>query len=199
VLTRACEQVRTWQDAFGEAAPFVSVNLSPRQLRDPALVADVTKILVSNRLHPSSLQLELTEQALMGDDGAGPLTVLTKLHCLGVRIALDDFGTGYWNLPDLRRLPLHELKLAGSFAAGLQSPSPLVDQRIVAALVDLAHALGLTVTAEGIETTGQLERFCAVGCDAGQGLLFGLPSTPEQIDTRLRTGTPLGDVSEDAL
>jgi predicted signal transduction protein with EAL and GGDEF domain len=73
-----------------------------------------------------------------------------------VRIALDDFGTGYWNLPDLRRLPLHELKLAGSFAVGLQSPCPLVDQRIVAALVDLAHALELTVTAEGIETPAQL-------------------------------------------
>jgi diguanylate cyclase (GGDEF)-like protein len=198
VLTRACDQARAWQDAFGAAAPFVSVNLSPRQLRDPALVADVTKILLSNRLDPSSLQLELTEQALMGD-GTGPLTVLTKLHGLGVRIALDDFGSGYWNLPDLRRLPLHELKLAGLFAAGLQSPSPFVDQRIVAALVDLAHALGLTVTAEGIETPGQLERFCAVGCDAGQGSLFGLPSTPEQIDPRLRTGTPFGDVSGDAL
>ena len=76
---------------------------SPRQLHGSTLVTDITKILVDNRLHPSSLHLELTEQALMGDE-AGLLTVLTKLHCLGVRIALDNFGTGYWNLPDLRRL-----------------------------------------------------------------------------------------------
>jgi EAL domain-containing protein (putative c-di-GMP-specific phosphodiesterase class I) len=118
---------------------------------------------------------------------------------MGVRIALDDFGAGYWNLPDLRRLPLHELKLAGSFATGLQSPSDDADQWIVAALVDLAHALGLTVTAENVETAAQLERFRALGCDAGQGSLFGLPSTAEQIDARLRAGTPLCEVGGKAL
>jgi predicted signal transduction protein with EAL and GGDEF domain len=197
VLTRACEQARAWQETFGDAAPFVSVNLAPRQLHEPALVTDVTKILVDNRLDPSNLHLELTEQAL-GDE-VGPFTVLTKLHGLGVRIALDDFGTGYWNLPDLRRLPLHELKLAGAFAVGLQSPSHLVDQRIVAALVDLAHALELTVTAEGIETPAQLERFRAVGCDAGQGSLFAPPGAAEQIDALLRAASPLYGVSGEAL
>ncbi|MBV8540396.1 MAG: EAL domain-containing protein [Pseudonocardiales bacterium] len=198
VLARACEQVRAWREAFGDAAPFVSVNLAPRQLHESALVADVTKVLLDNGLDPSSLQLELTEQALMGDE-TGPLTVLTKLHGMGVRIALDDFGTGYWNLPDLRRLPLHELKLAGSFALGLQSSSTLVDQRIVAALVDMAHALELTVTAEGIETPTQLDRFRAVGCDTGQGALFGLPGGAERIDTSLRAASPLCDVSGEAL
>ncbi|MBV9161558.1 MAG: EAL domain-containing protein [Pseudonocardiales bacterium] len=198
VLARACEQARAWHDAFGAAAPFVSVNLAPRQLHEPALVDDVAKILLDNRLDPSSLQLELTEQALMGDE-AGPLTVLTKLHDLGVRIALDDFGTGYWNLPDLRRLPITELKLAGSFAVGLQSPSPLADQRIVAALVDVAHALGLTVTAEGIETPTQLERFRAVGCDTGQGALFAPPGAAEEIDALLRAASPLCDVSGESL
>ncbi|MGB6165682.1 MAG: EAL domain-containing protein [Pseudonocardiaceae bacterium] len=198
VLDQACQQARAWRDAFGAAAPFVSVNLAPRQLHEPALVADVAKILLDNGLEPSSLQLELTEQALMGDE-AGPLTVLTKLHDLGVRIALDDFGTGYWNLPHLRRLPLHELKLAGSFAAGLQSPTHLVDQQIVAALVDLAHALDLTVTAEGIETPAQYERFRAAGCDTGQGSLFALPSGAEQIDAVLRPARPLDDVSGAAL
>jgi EAL domain-containing protein (putative c-di-GMP-specific phosphodiesterase class I) len=185
-------------DAFDDVAPFVSVNLAPRQLHDPALVADVAKILLEEGFEASSLQLELTEQALMGDE-TGPLTVLSMLHDLGVRIALDDFGTGYWNLPDLRRLPITDLKLASSFAVGLRSPSPLVDQRIVAVLVDLAHALELTGTAEGIETPAQLERFRALGCDTGQGSLFGPPNTPEQIDTRLRTGTPFGDVDGDAL
>jgi diguanylate cyclase (GGDEF)-like protein/PAS domain S-box-containing protein len=197
VLVRACEQARTWVDSFGAAAPFVSVNLAPRQLYEPGLVADVTDILVANRLEPASLQLELTEQALMGD-GTGPLTMLRNLHGMGVRIALDDFGTGYWNIPDLRRLPLHELKLAGSFAVGLQSPSGLVDQRIVAALVDLAHALGLTVTAESIETRAQFGRFRAAGCDTGQGSLFAPPSAPEQIDALLRAFHPLCDISTEA-
>ena len=197
VLVRACEQARAWVDSFGAAAPFVSVNLAPRQLYEPGLVADVTDILVANRLEPASLQLELTEQALMGD-GTGPLTMLRNLHGMGVRIALDDFGTGYWNIPDLRRLPLHELKLAGSFAVGLQSPSGLVDQRIVAALVDLAHALGLTVTAESIETRAQFGRFRAAGCDTGQGSLFAPPCAPEQIDALLRAFHPLCDISTEA-
>ncbi|HKS51207.1 MAG TPA: EAL domain-containing protein [Pseudonocardiaceae bacterium] len=197
VLVRACEQARAWVDSFGAAAPFVSVNLAPRQLHEPALVADVTEILVQNGLEPTSLQLELTEQALMGD-GTGPLTMLKELHAMGVRIALDDFGTGYWNIPDLRRLPLHELKLAGSFAVGLQSSSGLVDQRIIAALVDLAHALGLTVTAEGIETRAQFGRFRAAGCDAGQGSLFASPSSPEQIDDLLQAFHPFCNISTEA-
>jgi len=197
VLVRACEQARAWVDSFGAAAPFVSVNLAPRQLYEPDLVTDVTEILLYNGLEPASLQLELTEQALMSD-GAGPLTMLTKLHGMGVRIALDDFGTGYWNIPDLRRLPLHELKLAGSFATGLQSPSGLVDQRIVAALVDLAHALGLTVTAEGIETPAQFGRFRAAGCDTGQGSLLASAGAPDQIDDLLQAFYPLCDVNTEA-
>jgi diguanylate cyclase (GGDEF)-like protein/PAS domain S-box-containing protein len=198
VLARACEQARAWRNAFGDAAPLVSVNLAPRQLHEPSLVADVTKILGHNGLEPSCLQLELTEQSLMGDE-AGPFTALTKLYGMGVRIALDDFGTGYWNLPDLRRLPLHELKLAGSFAVGLQSPSDLVDQRIVGALVDLAHALDLTVTAEGVQTLAQRERFRAAGCDTGQGSWFGLPSTAKQIGALLRAANPLCDVGGETL
>jgi EAL domain-containing protein (putative c-di-GMP-specific phosphodiesterase class I) len=134
---------------------------------------------------------------MMGD-GVRPLATLAKLHGMGVRIALDDFGTGYWNIPDLRRLPLHELKLAGSFAVGLQSPSGLVDQRIVAALVDLAHALGLTVTAGGIETPEQFGRFRAAGCDAGQGSLFASPGATEQIDALLRALHPLCDAKLEA-
>ena len=196
VLARACEQARAWQDAFGDAAPFVSVNLAPRQLREPALVADIEEILTSHRLDPACLQLELTEQALMGDE-SGPLKVLTKLSGMGVRIALDDFGMGYWNLPDLRRLPMHELKLAGSFAEGLQTPADLVDQRIVGALVDLAHALDLTVTAEGVQTLAQCERFRAVGCDTGQGMWFGLPGPPEQICDAIRAASSLCDAGKD--
>ncbi|HZA18053.1 MAG TPA: EAL domain-containing protein, partial [Pseudonocardiaceae bacterium] len=92
----------------------------------------------------------------------------------------------------LRRLPMHELKLAGSFAVSLRSPeADLVDEQIVATLVNLAHALELSVTAEGVETDVQLERFRTLGCDVGQGSLFGLPGTAEQVDTRLRATTSL--------
>ena len=192
VLHRACAQASRWRAAFGAAAPFVSVNLAPRQLREPGLVADVVAILTNTRLDPSHLQLELTEQALMSDE-AGPVEALAKLHDMGVRIAIDDFGTGYSNLPYLRRLPLHDLKLAGSFAVGLRPSHPdPVDERIVATLVNLAHALELTVTAEGVETVAQLERLRALGCDAGQGHLFAPPCTPEQIEAMLCAGNLLG-------
>ncbi len=191
VLSRACEQARRWQDTFGDAAPVISVNLAPRQLHEPNLVSEVATILQANGLDPASLQLELTEQSLMGDE-AGPLEALTKLYCMGVRIAIDDFGTGYSNFSYLRRLPMHELKLAASFALSLCPPDPdLVNEKIVATLVNLAHALELTVTAEGVETALQRDRFQALGCDAGQGSLFGLPGTAEQIDTRLRAATTL--------
>ena len=196
VLAQACQQARAWHDAFGDAAPLVSVNLAPRQLNEPDLVAEVASILADNELDPACLQLELTEQCLMGDE-AGPLKALTKLYRMGVRIAIDDFGTGYSNFSYLRRLPMHELKLAGSFAVSLRSPdADLVDEQIVATLVSLAHALDLTVTAEGVETDVQLERFRALGCDAGQGSLFGLPGTAEQIDTQLRAATSLFDVRQ---
>jgi diguanylate cyclase (GGDEF)-like protein/PAS domain S-box-containing protein len=192
VLAQACEQASRWRADFGDAAPFISVNLAPRQLREPGLVGDVLTILADTRLDPSHLQLELTEQALMGDE-AGPVEALAKLYDMGVRIAIDDFGTGYSNLPYLRRLPLHDLKLAGSFAVGLRPALPdLVDERIVATLVNLAHALDLTVTAEGVETIAQLERLRALGCDAGQGFLFAPPCTPAQIDALLRAANPLG-------
>ncbi|MGH3922980.1 MAG: putative bifunctional diguanylate cyclase/phosphodiesterase, partial [Pseudonocardiaceae bacterium] len=193
VLTQACEQTSRWRDTFGDASPFVSVNLAPRQLREPGLVDDVVTILNNARLAPSHLQLELTEQALMGDE-AGPVEALVKLYDMGVRIAIDDFGTGYSNLPYLRRLPLHGLKLAGSFAMGLRGgDSDPVEERMVATLVNLAHALELTVTAEGVETVAQLERLRSLGCDAGQGFLFAPPSTPDQIEALLHAAVPLAE------
>ncbi len=195
VLARSCEQARRWRDAFGTDAPFVSVNLAPRQLYEKGLVADVTAILAGTGLDPSSLQLELTERAVMGDE-AGPRAALTELHDMGVRIAIDDFGTGYSNLSYLRRLPVTGLKLDGSFADGLRrsEETDTTDERIVATLVTLAHALDLTVTAEGIETAAQVERLRALRCDAGQGWFFAPASAPERIEAMLRAAVPLGTV-----
>jgi len=120
----------------------------------------------------------VTESALMSPEATGPLAALRALADMGIRIAVDDFGTGYSNLAALRRLPLHTLKLAGTFLAGLRSAGPAdpVDLEIIATLVRLAHTLGLTVTAEGVETESQDERIREVGCDVGQGWFYARPA-----------------------
>jgi diguanylate cyclase (GGDEF)-like protein/PAS domain S-box-containing protein len=195
VLHTACRQAKEWLDRFGDRSPFVSVNLAVRQLREHALVDDVCAVLAETGLPPRLLQLELTESAIMGT-ADGPLEALRTLAGMGVRIAIDDFGTGYSNLAYLRHLPVKELKIAGSFVEGLRAggkhedgsydggPDP-VDRQIVATLVSLAHALGLTVTAEGVETTAQAECLRTIGCDSGQGWLFARPGAPESIDKLL--------------
>lgn len=182
VLRQACLEAKSWEDRFAESAPFVSVNLAVRQSRDPNLVADVAAILDETKLDPSKLQLELTESAIMGTADE-PLDALRTLSGMGVRIAIDDFGTGYSNLAYLRHLPVHELKIAGSFMQGLQDDDGIdpVDERIVGTLVELAHTLRLTVTAEGVETTAQARRLADIGCDTGQGYLFARPCSAESI------------------
>jgi diguanylate cyclase (GGDEF)-like protein/PAS domain S-box-containing protein len=189
VLRTACAQAKSWLDKFGVDAPFVSVNLAVRQSREPALVDDVRAVLAETGLPPSQLQLELTESAIMGT-ADGPLDALRALSDMGVRIAIDDFGTGYSNLAYLRHLPVNELKIAGSFVEGLRAADRTdpVDAQIVATLVTLAHALGLTVTAEGVETPAQAERLRRIGCDSGQGWLFARPGPPAGIDKLLEAG-----------
>jgi diguanylate cyclase (GGDEF)-like protein/PAS domain S-box-containing protein len=182
VLAEACRQAAEWRAEYPGFNLVTSVNLAVRQVRDPAIVEEVSAILAETGLDPGSLQLELTESAVMGTAGQ-PLETLHELAGLGVRIAIDDFGTGYSNLAYLRNLPVHSLKLAGSFVAGLRpddSPDP-IDTKIVAALIDLAHALDLTVTAEGVETPQQAARLRALGCDTAQGWHYATPGTPEQV------------------
>ena len=196
VLALACGQASAWRSAAGDAAPFVSVNLAVRQCRDPGLVADVARILEDTGLEPGQLQLEITESAIMGTDDEA-LAALRLLSSMGVRIAIDDFGTGYSNLAYLRRLPVHALKIAGSFVEGLRSgDEAVVDTQIVATLVSLAHALGLAVTAEGVETRAQAHRLRSLGCDAGQGWLFARPGPPERISELLAAGGPLVDQTD---
>ena len=192
VLSRACQQARAWRDEFGDRAPFVSVNLAPRQLQEPGLVADVIEILASTGLAPQQLQLELTEQAVMPDN-PGPMQALHALNRMGIRLAVDDFGTGYSNLSYLRQLPVHELKMDGSFVRGLRmvDRADPTDQLLVSTLIDLAHGLNLTVTAEGVETDAQFRVLRALGCDGGQGWLFAAPGPPDEIGAVLRSGVPL--------
>jgi len=173
VLAAACTQAMEWSHELGDDAPFVSVNVSPVQLVEDGWVDDVHEVLAATGLPAQRLQLEITEQAVLGDEDVA-LAALTALRRAGVRLALDDFGTGYSSLTWLRRLPVQALKIDGSFVDGLRHPAAdPVDSSIVRALVDLAHALDLEVTAEWVETGVQAQRLAALGCDAGQGRWFG--------------------------
>ncbi|MEU9160285.1 EAL domain-containing protein [Streptomyces sp. NPDC048424] len=202
VLRTACRQARRWQIEQPSDAPvFVSVNVAVRQVWDSDLVGDVAEILAETGLAPQLLQLELTESAVMGSAGR-PLQALQALSDMGVRIAIDDFGTGYSNLAYLSRLPVSVLKLDGSFVRGFRyeegtHPNP-ADETIVEALVQLAHRLGLTVTAECVETAGQAARLRRVGCDTGQGWLFSRAVAPDVIAGMIGRQTAASAASEAA-
>jgi diguanylate cyclase (GGDEF)-like protein len=176
LLELACGQAVRWQQQLAPTAPFVSVNLSVRQLRHTALVADVATILDHSGLPPHRLQLEITESAVMGT-GDETLRTMHALADIGIRLAIDDFGTGYSNLAYLRALPVHGLKLADVFVRGLRTPNAAdpTDVAILATLVSLGHTLGLTITAEGVETAVQAHRLRAIKCDLGQGCYLGGP------------------------
>ncbi|MER7415546.1 EAL domain-containing protein [Micromonospora peucetia] len=190
VLRQACRDAESWRREFPRARLVVSVNLAARQADDPGIVDTVADALASTGLPADLLQLELTESAVMGTAGE-PLRSLHRLAALGVRLAIDDFGTGYSNLAYLRRLPIHCLKLAGPFVEGIRGEDAGAvtdhrDERIVDALVRLAHALELWVTAEAVETGVQAERLRALRCDTGQGRFFGPPAPAAEITARLR-------------
>ncbi|MFE7192123.1 putative bifunctional diguanylate cyclase/phosphodiesterase [Kitasatospora sp. NPDC057541] len=202
VLEESCRQARRWLTEFPETETFVSVNLAARQIWDSDVVADVAQALDRTGLPARLLQLEITESALLGPGGR-PLQALQALADMGVRIAIDDFGTGYSNLAYLSRLPVHVLKLDGTFIEGFRDPAPSggrpelpelrsrrsdADEQIVGAMVQLAHTLGLTVTAEGIESAAQAERLRLTGCDTAQGWYFARPGEAELVAAILRDG-----------
>ncbi|MFJ2236852.1 putative bifunctional diguanylate cyclase/phosphodiesterase [Streptomyces sp. NPDC087859] len=197
VLATACRQARRWQlDHPGEPPIFVSVNVAVRQVWDSDLVEDVAEILAETGLAPGLLQLELTESAVMGSAGR-PLQALQALSDMGVHIAIDDFGTGYSNLAYLSRLPVAVLKLDGSFVRGFQyegtgAPPNPADEVVVEAMIQLAHRLGLTVTAECVETSAQASRLRRIGCDTGQGWLYSRPVAPDRI-SELMSGQTAGN------
>ena len=177
VLEQACRQAAQWRSAHPHTDLCMSVNMAARQVREPGIVADVERILAATGWPARALQLELTESDLMGPDPES-LDALWALEDMGVRIAIDDFGTGYSNLAYLRRLPVHTLKLAGSFVTGKPgSGSDTVDVEVTELLIKLAHVLDMTVVAESVETAEQLHQLRALGCDTGQGYCFS-PAVP---------------------
>ncbi|WP_436844954.1 putative bifunctional diguanylate cyclase/phosphodiesterase [Streptomyces roseoverticillatus] len=189
VLRTACRQARHWQLEHPAEPIVVSVNVAVRQVWDSDLVSDVAAILAETGLPPRLLQLELTESAVMGSAGR-PLQQLRQLSDMGVAIAIDDFGTGYSNLAYLSRLPVSTLKLDGSFVRGFRAEEPPnpADETIVEALVQLAHRLGITVTAECVESAEQAERLGRIGCDTGQGWFYSRPVPADSISSLLTTG-----------
>ncbi|MER3399129.1 MAG: hypothetical protein C4316_11500 [Chloroflexota bacterium] len=180
ILREACRQVQAWQ-AYSPGLGL-SVNLSPRQFQDPALVEEVARVLAETGLDPACLELEVTEEAVMSDPQQ-TVNTLNRLKGLGVRIAIDDFGTGYSSLAYLVRFPVDTIKLDRSFTAQLpQSPASTA---IVQAVLTFARSLGLTVVVEGVERVDQLKRVKALGCLYGQGYLLGPPQPAESLGALL--------------
>jgi diguanylate cyclase (GGDEF)-like protein len=168
VLERTCGQLSTWR--AGSPQLTANVNVSARQLADPAFVGHVEAALQQAALPGSALTLEITESILLQDR----VPLLERLHLLrelGVLVALDDFGTGYSCLSYLRSLPVDVLKIDRSFVSGTAAG----DAPLVRTVVELGHALGLSTTAEGIETGVQRDRLRGLGCQTGQGWFFGRP------------------------
>lgn len=171
VLRAACRQVREWKTSLGLEVE-VAVNISSQQLYQSDLKKTVMKALFEASIRPNLLQLELTESLLMRDVDA-TVSTLTYLKDAGVSLAIDDFGTGYSSLNYLKKFPLDALKIDRSFVAELDDNND--DAAICAAIIAMAHRLGLQVIAEGIETDYQLEFLRDQGCEIGQGYLLGRP------------------------
>ncbi|BFU44130.1 putative bifunctional diguanylate cyclase/phosphodiesterase [Krasilnikovia sp. MM14-A1004] len=173
VLHEACRVAAPWHRDNGAV---VSVNASPRQLREPDFAAQVLDALHSAHLPPRALILEITEGVLVGSGPVAEQAVrhLSALREHGVRVAVDDFGTGYSSLAYLRDLPIDHLKIDRSFMPASGEPDPTA-RTLVKAIIDLATALGLGTIAEGVETAEQVALLRALGCERAQGFHFARP------------------------
>lgn len=181
VLRQACQQAVLWRDTFG-ARLVMAVNVSPLQFGREDFAESVAQILAETKLEPALLKLELTESVVM-KNFTETARQMNRLKRLGVRIAVDDFGTGYSSLSYLHRLPIDILKIDRSFVKRLHEPDGT--RPIVEAVLQMAHTLGLTVVAEGVETNEQRSTLLESGCDALQGFLLGHPRPVHQAEAWL--------------
>jgi len=189
VLRTACQRAKAWQDA-GYAPVKIAVNISPRQLNRPRdFSRALSRMLSSTGLDPRYLELEMTESLLLHNADEN-IAVLRKLGQDGVRIAVDDFGTGYSSLSYLRQLPIDALKIDRSFVRDIETDPE--DAAIIHAVVAMGHSLDLQVTAEGVETRGQLEALARLGCDEYQGYLFSHPLPEAEVAVRFLAPRRLG-------
>jgi EAL domain-containing protein (putative c-di-GMP-specific phosphodiesterase class I) len=174
VLGETCRRLAEWRRQG--LALTATVNVSAHQLGDPGFADTVAQQIGAAGLEPSSICLELTESALMGA-GEEPRHALAALKGLGVYVAIDDFGTGYSSLATLKRLPVEVVKVDRGFVDGLGTDPE--DSAIVASVLSLAHAMGLHVIAEGVETPLQASELVALGCTVAQGFLWS-PAVPAE-------------------
>jgi EAL domain-containing protein (putative c-di-GMP-specific phosphodiesterase class I) len=183
VLNEATRQLGIWQRAFRPSEPvFMAVNVSASQLMDTDLVADIRAAVSRETVYRQTLKIEVTESAVMQyPEKSASLLELVKQ--LGVGLACDDFGTGYSSLSSLRHLPFDTLKVDRSFV----SPEAEDEKAaiILQSIVSLAHDLGLTIVAEGIEDQAQVDRLVELECDYGQGFFIGQPMTAKQVGESL--------------
>ncbi len=181
VMREACRQTKLWRDA-GLSIGILAVNVSPIEFRSPTYLDGINELLDSGLLEPSTLELELTESALLQDMHVAAVT-LKALSNLGARLALDDFGTGFSSLSYLQRFTINTLKIDRSFVEKV-SETPR-DRTLVAAIINLGASLGVAVVAEGIETEGQLNILRELNCAEGQGFHLCHPLPPEEFATYL--------------
>lgn len=193
ILGEACRQTAEWQKCFpNDRTLSISVNLSAKQLMHPALMSQVSEILLETGLNPRRLKLEVTESTVM-EHSETALGVLSELRELGISLSTDDFGTGYSSLSYLHRFPFERLKIDRSFINKMDLDDK--SEAIVRTILLLGQNLNIETVAEGIETEKQLELLRAHGCPSGQGFLFSKPLNAEDAGRLLEEGLPLAQNS----
>jgi len=185
VLEAACRDHARWLDSYPDRPLDLAVNVSARQLVSAGFCSTVSSVLARTDMKVSALILEVTENVLIRDTDRA-IAVLADLKKLGVRLALDDFGTGFSSLSYLRRLPIDIVKIDQSFVADIKLAN--LDRSIISAIANLAHVLGLSVTAEGVETDDQRKGIQSMGCESAQGFLYGRPVSASVIGGYLADG-----------
>ena len=196
VLRASVAHVKVWEERWGAGRFAVSVNVAARQLLAPWLVEEVATVLADTGIAPSSLVLEITEGALMSDDNRPIEATLNGLKDLGVQLAIDDFGTGWSSLARLSAFPVDKLKIDRAFVREIHGPDD--DVPLIAAIVAMAHSLGLQLVAEGVETLEQLACLHGLGVEEVQGFLLARPLTTDALEELLDSPVGLLDAPDEA-
>jgi EAL domain-containing protein (putative c-di-GMP-specific phosphodiesterase class I) len=181
VIARACRQARLWQEQ-GLPPLRIAVNLSPRQFQQRDLAQRIRSLIDQPDFLPEYLELEITESMVM-QNVERAIATLEELRQTGIHISIDDFGTGYSSLAVLKRFPVDCLKVDRSFVRDI--PDDADDMAITRSVILLAHSMGLSVVAEGVETEAQRSFLVECGCDEMQGFLFSKPLPPAELAERV--------------